>query len=285
MPGPILEFGDFRLDCDRLELRRGGRPFKMERKPLELLVLLATREGEVVTRTEIAGHLWVSGVFVDTEHGINTAIRKVRQALRDDPDHPRFVQTVTGRGYRFFGPVATIQSMSALDSALPASQTEIPSPEPSGAPAAGAHPPIARSRLWLILGSLAALLLVVIVITLRLREHTTHAATPHIQSLAVLPLNNLSGDPKQDYFADGITDELTTMLAKDSTLRVISRTSAMQFQRRRIARCATLPAHLGVDGIVEGSICPYEWQSSHDAPAHPRAHRHPPLGRQLRPRQ
>jgi TolB-like protein/DNA-binding winged helix-turn-helix (wHTH) protein len=253
VPGPILEFGDVRLDCDRFQLRRGARVLKLERKPMELLVLLATREGEVVLRSEIAGHLWSSGVFVDTEHGINTAIRKVRQALRDDPDHPRFVQTVTGRGYRFVGPVATIQPMSALGSAPPASQTEIPSPELSGAFAAAAHPPIARSRLWLILGSLAALLLIVITITLRLREHTTHAAIPLIQSLAVLPLNNLSGDPAQDYFAAGMTDELTTMLAKDSTLRVISRTSAMQYKdaHRPLREIA---GSLGVDGIVEGSI-------------------------------
>ena len=88
MPGPIVEFGDFRLDCDRLELCRGGRILKLERKPLELLTLLATREGEIVSRPEIAERLWGTEVFVDTEHGINTAIRKVRQALRDDPEHP-----------------------------------------------------------------------------------------------------------------------------------------------------------------------------------------------------
>ena len=258
MPGPILEFGDYRLDCERFELSRAGRVLKLERKPMELLALLAAREGDLVTRTEIAQHLWGSEVFVDTEHGINTAIRKVRQALRDDPDHPRFVQTVTGRGYRFVGPVATIQSaaiqsISALGSAPPASPTEISSPEPSGASAPPADPPVARSRLWLILGSLAALLLVVITITLLLREHTTHAATPPIHSLAVLPLNNLSGDPKQDYFADGMTDELTTMLAKDSTLRVISRTSAEQF-RAPHRPLPAIAASLGVDGIVEGSI-------------------------------
>jgi DNA-binding winged helix-turn-helix (wHTH) protein len=135
VPGPILEFGDYRLDCERFELSRAGRVLKLERKPMELLALLAAREGDLVTRTEIAQHLWGSEVFVDTEHGINTAIRKVRQALRDDPDHPRFVQTVTGRGYRFVGPVAAIQpaiqSIPALGSAPPASPTEISSPEPS----------------------------------------------------------------------------------------------------------------------------------------------------------
>ena len=245
MPGPILEFGDFRLDCDRSELTRAGRLLKLERKPTELLILLATREGEIVTRAEIAQHLWGSEVFVDTEHGINTAIRKVRQALRDDPDHPRFVQTVTGRGYRFVGPVVTVPTAPAsIAKEFPANSSG-----PSEVRTAATAP----SRLWLILGSAAALILVLIAAMLRIREHFTRAATPNIQSLAVLPLNNLSGDPKQDYFADGMTDELTTMLAKDSTLRVVSRTSAMQFKDphqpvREVART------LGVDGIVEGSI-------------------------------
>ncbi len=245
MPGPILEFGDFRLDCDRSELTRAGRLLKLERKPTELLILLATREGEIVTRAEIAQHLWGSEVFVDTEHGINTAIRKVRQALRDDPDHPRFVQTVTGRGYRFVGPVVTVPTAPAsIAKEFPANSSG-----PSEVRTAATAP----SRLWLILGSAAALILVLIAAMLRIREHSTRAATPNIQSLAVLPLNNLSGDPKQDYFADGMTDELTTMLAKDSTLRVVSRTSAMQFKDphqpvREVART------LGVDGIVEGSI-------------------------------
>jgi DNA-binding response OmpR family regulator len=95
VPGPILEFGDVRLDCDRFQLRRGGRVLRLERKPMELLIFLATREGDIVTRSEIARCLWGNEVFVDTEHGINTAIRKVRQALRDDPEQPRYVQTVT----------------------------------------------------------------------------------------------------------------------------------------------------------------------------------------------
>ncbi len=220
---------------------------------MELLVLLATREGEVVARAEIAGHLWGSGVFVDTEHGINTAIRKVRQALRDDPDHPRFVQTVTGRGYRFVGPVAIVQSMSALASVPPAAQTEIPTQDPSGASASAAKPPLARSRLRLVLVSLAALVLLAIVVMLRIREHRIHAATLNIHSLAVLPLENLSGDPAQDYFAAGMTDELTTMLARDSTLRVISRTSAMQFKNPH-QPLREVAGTLGVDGIVEGSI-------------------------------
>jgi Tol biopolymer transport system component/DNA-binding winged helix-turn-helix (wHTH) protein len=103
---PVYQFGDFRLDCGRFELSRGGRSVPVERKPMELLILLAEREGQLVTRTEIAERLWERAVFVDTEHGINTAIRKIRQTLRDDPDEPRFVQTVMGKGYRFVAEVA-----------------------------------------------------------------------------------------------------------------------------------------------------------------------------------
>ena len=101
-------FGDFRLDCERFELLQNGRAVRLERKPMELLILLLARDGQLVTRAEIAAHLWSSEVFVDTEHGINTATRKIRQVLGDDPENPRFVMTVTGKGYRFSGPIVRI---------------------------------------------------------------------------------------------------------------------------------------------------------------------------------
>ncbi len=105
LPGSVLRFGDFELDCARFELRRNGQPLRIERKPMELLILLASQEGRLVTRPEIAERLWSRGVFVDTEHGINTAIRKLRYLLRDDSESPRFIQTVTGMGYRFVAPL------------------------------------------------------------------------------------------------------------------------------------------------------------------------------------
>src|SRR3954447_13581134 len=103
MAGPVYQFGDFRLDCGSFELLRKSSVLRMERKPIELLILLVSRQGQLVTRAEIVQHLWSSEVFVDTEHGINTAIRKIRYALGDDPDNPRFVQTLPSRGYRFIG--------------------------------------------------------------------------------------------------------------------------------------------------------------------------------------
>jgi DNA-binding winged helix-turn-helix (wHTH) protein/Tol biopolymer transport system component len=124
LSGSILQFGDFRLDCGRFELCRKGHPERVERKPMELLILLASREGQLVTRMEIAERLWSSEVFVDTEHGTNTAIRKLRYLLHDDPDDPHFIQTVTGMGYRFVSPVLVISSVA------PALPTEV-MPEPA----------------------------------------------------------------------------------------------------------------------------------------------------------
>ncbi|MGH9615713.1 MAG: winged helix-turn-helix domain-containing protein [Acidobacteriaceae bacterium] len=104
----LYQFGDFQLDCGRLELLQSGQPVRLERKPMELLLLLLASNGHLVTRTEIAERLWSKEVFVDTEHGINTAVRKIRRVLGDDPDRPRFVQTVTGKGYRFSVPIVAI---------------------------------------------------------------------------------------------------------------------------------------------------------------------------------
>jgi DNA-binding winged helix-turn-helix (wHTH) protein len=235
VPAPVFEFGDFRLDCTRFELQRAGRILKLERKPMDLLILLAAREGDLVTRAEIAGRLWGSEVFVDTEHGINTAIRKVRQVLRDDPDQPRFVHTVMGRGYRFIGPLVEVHPPLPTEDNLQATDSSQPAiPDSTRADSSKNELRVSsglRRHLWLTLGVLAALVL--IAATLRAhwsREKLARGAAPNIRSLAVLPLDNLSGGPAQNYFADGMTEELTTMLAKDSTLRVVSRTSAMQYK-------------------------------------------------------
>ncbi len=103
MPAPTYKFGDFELVSSRFELRRHDRPLKLERIPMELLILLLEKNGQVVSRQEIIERLWGKDVFLDTEHGINTAIRKIRQALRDDPERPRFILTISGKGYRFLG--------------------------------------------------------------------------------------------------------------------------------------------------------------------------------------
>jgi TolB-like protein/DNA-binding winged helix-turn-helix (wHTH) protein/Flp pilus assembly protein TadD len=252
----VFEFADFKLDCDRFELYRAGRTLKLERKPMELLVLLAAKNGNLVTRTEIAEHLWDSEVFVDTEHGINTAVRKIREVLQDDPGQSRFVQTVTGKGYRFVAPIVEVR---------PALPPEPPHLEPRLAntliapvppPASPIQPPPAGNshrRTWFTALAASVAIALLIFAIRGIHALVDRSKTPAITSLAVLPLDNLTGDPSQDYFVDGMTDELTTMIAKNSTLRVISRTSVMQYRGahrplREIAQA------LGVDGILEGSV-------------------------------
>ncbi len=263
MAGSIYEFGEFRLDCGRFELLRDGRSLKLERKPMELLILLAESNGQLVVRTEIAKRLWDSEVFVDTEHGINTAIRKIRQVLRDDSEEPRYIQTVTGMGYRFVAALTVVEFPAAAETPSPpvaeASDSEaVDTPglspvksEPEALPSKPLSVRVATLTGYL---ALTAFFVFIAVGVKPLRDRLLHRGTqPAVTSIAVLPLENLSGDSGQEYFADGITDELTTMLAKNSTLRVTSRTSTMQYKGvhkplPEIARA------LGVDGILEGSV-------------------------------
>jgi TolB-like protein/DNA-binding winged helix-turn-helix (wHTH) protein len=255
LPVSILQFAEFELDCGRFELRRNGQPLRVERKPMELLILLASRGGQLVTRTEIAERLWSSEVFVDTEHGINTAIRKLRHLLRDDSEEPRFIQTVIGMGYRFVAPVTTVET-PASGSADPSPLMPAPDDQAAKPEAGPTGPALMPGRFWIVLGAASAVLAGILALTLGphpLAVRLLRRNAPAITSIAVLPLDNLSGDSNQEYFADGVTDELITMLAKDSTLRITSRTSVMQYKGvhrplREIARA------LGVDAIVEGSI-------------------------------
>ena len=258
MPLVVYRFGDFSLDCGKFELCRKGHRLKLERKPLELLVVLVTKHGQVVTRDEIAGCLWQREVFVDIEHGINTAIRKIRQILDDSSDLPQFVHTISGSGYRFIAPVTAVEPEVTEPTQPSGDPVDLPPPPPEVSatpviPSAGKP----HHRVWLVTALCASVLVVTSILTLgppplaaRFLDRDTHAP---IASLAVLPLANLSGDPDEEYFADGMTDELTTMLAKDSTLRIVSRTSAMQFKgaHRSLPEIARA---LSVDAILEGSI-------------------------------
>jgi TolB-like protein/DNA-binding winged helix-turn-helix (wHTH) protein/Tfp pilus assembly protein PilF len=269
VPLAVYRFADFSLDCTRFELRRKGRRLKLERKPFELLVLLVTNHGQVVSREEIAGCLWGNEVFVDFELGINTAVRKIRQALGDSPDLPRFVQTISGSGYRFIGTVTAVEQevsepAQSLDVAIepPAvpDNAALPQtvlmPEVSPAPLVPAQVK-PRHRFWLVAGLCVSVLVAISILVLgrhplaaRFFVRDPHAA---IGSIAVLPLQNLSGDPGQEYFADGMTDELITELARVPSLRVVSQTSVMagKGSRRPLPEIAR---QLDVDAVVEGSI-------------------------------
>jgi TolB-like protein/DNA-binding winged helix-turn-helix (wHTH) protein len=245
------KFGDFELDCNRYELLRSGQNIRLEKIPMELLILLVTSNGNLVTRQEIIDRLWGKDVFVDTEHGINTAIRKIRQALRDDPQRPRYVQTVTGKGYRFIaestnGNTAPTETLAATQPAVisPPKETILPLQEN-------------KDWKWEAIFAIGFAALVGIMLAfnlggLRDRLFSSSQIGP-IHSIGVLPLTNLSGDPAQDYFADGMTDEMITALAGNHSLRIVSRTSVMQF--KGVNKPLREIAHsLGVDGILEGSV-------------------------------
>ena len=216
---------------------------------MELLILLVQRHGELVSREEIAERLWGKDVFVDIDHSINTAIRKIRQALRDDPEKPRFVETVVGKGYRFAAPVISSNGDSTPEVQplpLPVQMTPVPA----------THSKEARHvsvRLWMLLAGVAALTIFIVALTLFRGRAAKSTRPPPIKSLAVLPLKNLSGDPAQEYLADGMTEELIGRLSGIRNLKVISRTSAMQFKDTHMSAPEIAKA-LHVDALVEGSV-------------------------------
>jgi TolB-like protein/DNA-binding winged helix-turn-helix (wHTH) protein/Flp pilus assembly protein TadD len=267
LSGSILEFGGYQLDCGRFELRHGDRIVRIERKPMELLILLASREGQLVARAEIAEQLWSSDVFVDTEHGINTAIRKLRHLLHDNPENPRFIQTVTGMGYRFIAPITTVDEVAPELATTPVTAAAV---EP-----AEAVPPVldhlispegengtkrSRHRLWFALtvsGVLIAVILALVMVpAVRARYRiglSWLGFRPSIQSVAVLPLVNLSSDPEQEYFSDGMTDQLITDLSFVKSLRVLSRESTIHFKNSQLS-VPQIAEQLHVDAVIQGTV-------------------------------
>lgn len=231
--------GQLRLDRERYQLLDGERPVHLERQCMELLILLVERRGQLVTRDQIAARLWGESVFVDTDRNITSIVRKLRQALKDDPDNPRYVETVVGKGYRFVGPLEVV-----------------PAPSQPLPPAAATRQPTRSIPMW-IRGHLAAIAVLAFVVALAtwLAFRTLRSADDAslARSVAILPLANLSGDVAQDYFADGMTQELTTELAQTSQLRVIAHTSVMQYKNSQKS-VAEIAKELRVDAVIEGSV-------------------------------
>src|SRR6266849_689176 len=240
----LLHFHDFELDPAQFELRRAGHRIHLERKPLEVLILLAEKQGQLVAREEIIERVWGKDFFFDAERGVNNIVRKIRAALHDDPERPRFVETVVGKGYRFIGPVEV--------SAKPAEQ--VPTQESARAQPLPPQGRKAVSRLTLAVAASLALGLLVWLGVATLRPHRSAALdAASIRSIAVLPFTNLSGDPNQEYFADGMTEELVTEMGKLGALRVISHTSVNRFKATKTP-LQEIARELQVDAVLEGTV-------------------------------
>src|ERR1700686_719465 len=232
-------------DVQTGELRKQGKRVRLQDQPFQLMVMLLEAPGQLVTRDELRSKLWPQ-TTVDFDHGLNKAISKIREALGDSPEHPRFVETVARRGYRFLADVAVVGGGRA--------KTVPDDPAYEGSPALSAAQPTThhKARSSSLARLLFGLALVVAFAISWVFYHEIYSS-PAIRSLAVLPLENVSGDGSQDYFADGMTDALIARLAQISTLRVISRTSVMTYKNvhRPLAEIAR---DLNVDAVVEGSV-------------------------------
>jgi TolB-like protein/DNA-binding winged helix-turn-helix (wHTH) protein/Flp pilus assembly protein TadD len=244
----LLRFGAFEADVQSGELTKHGKRIQLQEQPFQLLVTLLEKPGEVVTREELRGRLWPQ-TTVDFDHGLNKAISKIREALGDSSGHPRFVETIARRGYRFLADVAVVRN-GLLEAGAHDARYLVSSNLPSLVLTAenknGRISNLTRNLLGL------GLALVITCSASWVFYHRTHSS-PVIRSLAVLPLENLSGDTSQDYFVDGMTDELITRLAQISSLRVISRTSAMAYKNARKPLSA-VAKELNVDAVAEGSV-------------------------------
>jgi TolB-like protein/Tfp pilus assembly protein PilF len=214
--------------------------------------MLLDHPGEVVTREELQKKLWPADTFVDFDHGLNKAINKIREALGDSAESPRFVETVARRGYRFLVEVKLADAAPLPNSAL--------ATQPSPATEIGDRPPLAGNlparKSLLPLPALKISVFALLLLTAALaiwKFHSSNRPSPAIRSLAVLPLESLSSDASQDYFADGMTDELIADLGQISALRVISRTSVMVYKHAR-KPLPQIARELNVDAVVEGTV-------------------------------
>ena len=252
-PSTLVRFGAFEIDLRSGELRNKGLKIKLQDQPLQVLAMLLARPGEVVTREELQKALCPADTFVDFDRGLNKAINKVREALSDSAVNPSFVETLPRRGYRF---IAAVDVGAGLVSSGQRNLPGVPGQATTGDAGAVCEPP-RRSRWPLRLAGLLAMLLVSVgagwFVWRRSWRQTDQPPAERIESLAVLPLQNLSEDRQQDYFADGMTDELITDLGKISALRVISRTSAMQYRDAK-KPLPEIARELNVDAVVEGTV-------------------------------
>lgn len=258
-PNTILraKFGDFVVDFESFELRKHGVRLKLQDQPFQILRLLLQRPGQLVTREELCSELWADSTFVDFDAGLNAAMRRLRDVLIDSADEPRYIETLPRHGYRFIAPVEVLaESLPPRDA--PAHVAEAIKTHERASSVAIPPELITRpQRNWWVRSLLPACVLIATLglgaFTLRSKVFARHQGNGTSYSIAVLPLQNLSGDPSQDYFAAGMTDALITNLAQSSSLRVISSTSSMRFKDPHKG-LPEIGRELNVGLILEGSV-------------------------------
>ncbi len=242
MPGRILRFGVFQVNLGARELRKHGVQIRLPGQPFCILSILLEKPGEVVTREEMREKLWTADVFVDFEHSLNSAMKKLRAALGDSPENPRYIETLPRQGYRFIAPVEEI-ALAELAAAIPPTETvEMPT-----VPALQRRWP-----LWLGIAALLVVLAAGIVAWSRARARTP---LPTRLTIAVLPFENLTGDAAQDYLSDGLTEEIIAQLGRmdPEHLGLISRTSVMHYKHGN-EEIGQIGRELGVQYLLEGSV-------------------------------
>jgi TolB-like protein/DNA-binding winged helix-turn-helix (wHTH) protein/Flp pilus assembly protein TadD len=239
----VISFGTYELNPYSGELRKEGMRIRLEGQPLAILQMLLDRPGELVTREELQKKLWPADTFVDFEHSLNAAVKRLRAALGDSTEQPRYIETLARRGYRFVAPVAGIDAdrvkeRPVTDQAESQKQRRVD---------------FRGRRFWLATATTVCIIGIAGWGWQSWRNRPATLAVPPVRSLAVLPLQNLSGDPSQEYLADGMTEELIGRLANIHGLRVISRTTAMHFKNTQLS-VPEIAKTLGVDAVVEGSV-------------------------------
>lgn len=266
-PTRLVRFGVFEIDVQAGDLRKQGRKIKLQEQPFQILALLLQRRGQLVSRDELRHRLWPEDTFVDFDHSLNTAIMRLRETLGDSSDNPRFIETVPKRGYRFIAPTEEVGATPSLGhearvaaeilaAASVSTTAAIPQNVATTQGTASASPLPGNVRKALkpaaIILASAAMLWGVTAFYIH-KVSANKPRSPRIASLVVLPLENVSGERNQDYFADGMTDELIAHLAKIRSLRVISRTTAMAYKDSR-KPLSEIARDLNVDAVVEGTV-------------------------------
>jgi TolB-like protein/DNA-binding winged helix-turn-helix (wHTH) protein len=261
---PLIRFGVFELDLRASELRKKGVKVKLQDQPCQILAMLLEHPGEIVSREDLRNRLWQRDTFVDFDHSLNTAIMRLREVLGDSSENPIFIETLSRRGYRFIAPVEEIAASNGSGERLPGPHSaphfvvsETAAVAPQDEQPANRAPHYVQISTRAIAGAAlltATIALVSLLIFRYIRKPSVSSAnSEQIKSLLVLPLEDLSGEKNQDYFADGMTDELIASLAKIRQLRVISRTSAMAYKGTH-KPLSEIARDLHVDAVVEGTV-------------------------------